>query len=284
MCVDYRQLNKNTVKDKFSIPIIEELIDELHLAVVFSKLDLRSGYYQIKMYEEDIAKTQTMKEHATYLQMALETIRRHKLYAKLSKCVFMTTHVEYLGHNAFQWTSKAQLSFEALKKAMMEAPVLGLPDFNEPFMIETDVSGVGLGVVLPLAELCGHDITGREEAIQMIKLHLQSSRNRMKQQADKSRCEREFDIRDMVFLKLQPHRQVTIRMGKQNKFSQKFYGPFEGSLLVQPVKLLSRKMVKKNSKVVVYGLVQWANGTVDDASWEDLGELVENFPKFDLSS
>ncbi|GJX95799.1 gag-pol polyprotein [Tanacetum coccineum] len=52
----------------------------------------------------------------------------------------------------------------------------------------------------------------------------------MKQQADKSRPEREFDIWDMVFLKLQAHRQVTIRMGNQNKFSQKFYGPFEVSV------------------------------------------------------
>ncbi|GKA55907.1 chromo/chromo shadow domain, MRG domain protein [Tanacetum coccineum] len=53
--------------------------------------------------------------------------------------------------------------------------------------------------------------------------------NRMKQQADKLRSEREFFVGDMVFLKLEPHRQVTIRMGKQNKFSQKFYGPFEVS-------------------------------------------------------
>ncbi|GJW13807.1 retrotransposon-related protein [Tanacetum coccineum] len=44
------------------------------------------------------------------------------------------------------------------------------------------------------------------------------------------------------------------------------------------------KMVKRNNKAVVYGLVQWANGTVDDASWEDLGKLVAKFPEFDLSS
>ncbi|KAK1667237.1 hypothetical protein QYE76_055396 [Lolium multiflorum] len=140
LCTDYRKLNDVTIKNKYPLPKIEDLFDQLTGATVFSKIDLRTGYHQLKIRASDIPKTafttryglyeynvmsfgltnapayfmnlmnkifmnfldkfvvvfiddiliysKTEEEHEQHLEIILETLRQHKLYAKFSKCEF----------------------------------------------------------------------------------------------------------------------------------------------------------------------------------------------------
>ncbi|GJS67549.1 putative reverse transcriptase domain-containing protein [Tanacetum coccineum] len=120
MCIDYRELNKLTIKNRYLLPRIDDLFDQLQGACYFSKIDLRSGYHQLRVHDNDILKTafrtryrhfeftvmpfgltnapRTKEDHENHLRLMLDLLRKEKLYAKFSKYEFWLQEVHFLGH------------------------------------------------------------------------------------------------------------------------------------------------------------------------------------------
>ena len=260
MCVDYRALNRQTIRDQYPLPRIDDLLDRLGRAKHFSTLDLASGYHQIAVRATDIPKTafrtqrgqfeflvmpfgvtnapatfqrlmnnifkeeldafvlvylddilifsQTLQEHIIHIRRALEKLRSAKLYARLHKCSFFQDRVEYLGFDVsaqgvqpspekvrtivewpppqsvrdvrsflglagfyrrfikqfslkakaltdltkdgivWQWGEEEEKSFCTLKRSLILAPVLRMPNFELQFVVTTDASLVSVGAIL----------------------------------------------------------------------------------------------------------------------------------------
>ncbi|GJZ88599.1 putative reverse transcriptase domain-containing protein [Tanacetum coccineum] len=87
ICIDYQELNKLTMKNHYPLPRIDDLFDQLQGSSIYSKIDLRSGYHQLKAQELTNAPTDK-KEHEEHLKEILELLKKEKLYAKFSKCEF----------------------------------------------------------------------------------------------------------------------------------------------------------------------------------------------------
>nr|GFA88493.1 putative reverse transcriptase domain-containing protein [Tanacetum cinerariifolium] len=112
LCIDYRELNKITIRNRYPLPRIDDLFDQLQGAMHFSKIDLRSVFMDLmnRIFHEYLDKfvivfiddilvfSKSKEEYEDHLRTVLQTLRQEKLYAKFSKCEFWLSSVAFLGH------------------------------------------------------------------------------------------------------------------------------------------------------------------------------------------
>ncbi|GJX68798.1 putative reverse transcriptase domain-containing protein [Tanacetum coccineum] len=107
MCIDYRKLNKLTVKNRYPLSRIDDLFDQLHGSRVYSKIDLRSGYHQLRVREKDIPKMEFRNRYG---------------FSKITKPMTKLTQKSV----KFDWGEKEEAVFQMLKQKLCSAPNLAL--------------------------------------------------------------------------------------------------------------------------------------------------------------
>ncbi|GJS53302.1 putative reverse transcriptase domain-containing protein [Tanacetum coccineum] len=153
MCINYCELNKLIVKNRYPLPRIDDLFDQLQGSSVYSKIDLRSDKFVIVFIDDILIYSKNEKEHEEHLKLILELLKKEEFEgihvdpAKIESIKDLaspktpTEIHQFLGE-------KEEAAFQMLKQKLCSAPILALPEGSENFVVYCDASHKGLGAVL----------------------------------------------------------------------------------------------------------------------------------------
>ncbi|GJT58707.1 putative reverse transcriptase domain-containing protein [Tanacetum coccineum] len=167
ICIDYRELNKLTMKNHYPLLRIDDLFDQLQGSSVYSKIDLRSGYHQLRIpkvqslghvidsqgIHVDPTKIESIKDWASpkspteirqFLGLAGYYRRFIEGFLKIAKPMTKLTQKKV----KFEWGDKQETTFQLLKQKLCSAPILALPKGSKDFIVYCDASIKGSGAVL----------------------------------------------------------------------------------------------------------------------------------------
>nr|GEY39972.1 hypothetical protein [Tanacetum cinerariifolium]GEY93949.1 hypothetical protein [Tanacetum cinerariifolium] len=153
MCIDYRELNKLTIKNRYQLPRIYDLFDQLQGSIMPFGLTNVPAVFMDLMNRE---------EHEEHLRIILELLQKEKLYAKFLKCEFWLDSVKFLGHVINSQgvhvdpakSEEEEEAFQLLKDKLCSAPILALPEGSKDFVVYCDASLKGYRAVLMQRDKC----------------------------------------------------------------------------------------------------------------------------------
>ncbi|PKA62512.1 RNA-directed DNA polymerase like [Apostasia shenzhenica] len=195
LCVDYRELNKVTVRNKYSLPRIDDLFDQLQGATVFSKIDLQSGYHQLRVKEPDVQKTAFRTRYGHIVSAAGIAVDPQKIKAIVEwpRPINVSEIRSFLGLAGYDHKSL---------KYIFTQKELNLRQRRPQLVDET------------------------AEKIRLIRERIKVAQDRQKKYFDLKHRVIQFEVGDHVFLKVSSMRGV-IRFGLNGKLRPRFIGPFE---------------------------------------------------------
>ncbi|GKC60808.1 putative reverse transcriptase domain-containing protein [Tanacetum coccineum] len=140
MSIDYKELNKLTVKKRYPLLRIDDLFDQLQGSSVYSKIDLRSGYHQLRVGEEDIPKTvfQTRYGHYEFQVMPFDLTNALAVFMDLMNRISKPMTKLTQKSVKFEWGDKEEEAFQLLKQKLYSAPILALLEGTENFVVYYD--------------------------------------------------------------------------------------------------------------------------------------------------
>ncbi|GKE10571.1 putative reverse transcriptase domain-containing protein, partial [Tanacetum coccineum] len=271
MCIDYRELNKLTVKNRYPLPRINDLFDQLQGSKVYSKIDLRSSYHQLRVHEEDIPKTafRTRYGHYEFQVMPFGLTNAPAVFMDLMNQVCKS----YLDRFVIVFIDDILIYSKCRKEHEGHLKLILKLLKEEEFYSDRDGRFTShFWKSLNKALVRDSQLTGPEiicqttENIVQIKSRIQAAHDRQKSYVDVRRKPLEFQIGDKVMLKVSPWKGVIHPSRRQTPLHRR------------PVEIMDCEVKRLKQSRILIIKVRWNSRRGPEFTWEREDQIQKKYP------